>query len=214
MRFMTGLLAVVLLAGSPLSAPAASFSGGPAPADEYFGPHHQSILEIRNRLNDFDSKSDSEMLEPGVVTALDDIAYSIGDWRHQYPNDPWLPHAYARLLFSYHRAGAVSTPHAQVALSEMQTSYPQAAETSDTLGMIYGADDVDGPRISLFAAVASPAQAPAVQAPVVHAAAVRVPAARVPVARVQAAPAPATPTTSDAWARFDTLRSGASPGGQ
>lgn len=187
MRIMTGLLAVVLFAGATLSAPAQTLSGGPAPADEYFGPHHQSILEIRNRLDRFDTKTTLEMMQPGVVTELDDIAYSISDWRHQYPNDPWLPHAYAELLYSYHRAGAVSSPHATVALAEMRASYPNAAETDDTVAMIY--DSANGlPQISLFAAVT-----PTIDAP-----------APIAIAPMQAA----APVRSSAWARFDSMRTG------
>jgi hypothetical protein len=182
MRYLTGLLAVLLAAGLPLCAPAATFAPGPAPADEYFGPHHQSILEIRNRLQSFDRKSDAQMLHPGVVTELDDIAYSIGDWHHQYPNDPWLPHAYAELLYCYHRAGALSTPHARVALDEMRSSYPDAPETSETIAMIYGDAYTGAPQISLFAA-GSVAPPP-------------------PVA------IPARRAASSAWARFDAMRAG------
>jgi hypothetical protein len=193
MRILTGLLAVALIAGSPLSAPAASFSPGPAPADEYFGPHHESILEIRNRLHDFDNKTDAEMMEPGVVNQLDDVAYSIGDWRHQYPNDPWLPRSYAELIFAYQRAGQLSSPHAVVALSEMQNSYPNAPETQDTMAMISGNQS---PLISLFAA-ASPSVAPqAMQAS----------------APIAIAPPVASPAKSAAWARFEAMRAGATPG--
>lgn len=188
MRIMTGLLAVVLLAGSPLSAPAASFSAGLAPADEYFGPHHESILEIRNRLREFDNKTDAEMLEPGVLSQLDDIAYSIGDWRHQYPNDSWLPRSYAELIFAYQRAGQLSSPHATVALTEMQTSYPNAPETADTVAMISGNQS---PLVSLFAA-AGPIMPPVANVQ---------PPAPIVVA------APVASARSAAWARFDAMRS-------
>jgi hypothetical protein len=191
MRIMTGLLAVALFAGATLSASAATFSGGPAPADEYFGPHHMSILEIRNRLQSFDNATDAEMLQPGVTNDLDDIAYSIGDWRHQYPNDPWLPHAYAQLMYGYYRAGTLSTPHAQVALAEMRSSYPDSPETDATVGMISGGQS---PEVSLFAATGPPDLgpiAPAVMAP---------------------APILIPPARSGAWARFDAMRGGS--GGQ
>jgi hypothetical protein len=191
MRIMTGLLAVALFAAATLSATAASFSGGPAPADEYFGPHHMSILEIRNRLQHFDSLTDAEMLQPGVTNDLDDVAYSISDWRHQYPNDPWLPHAYAQLLYAYHRAGTLSTAHAQVALSEMRSSYPDSPETDATIAMIYGGDP---PELSLFAATA----------PML--------ASGVPVVTAPAPIAVPAPVRNGAWARFDAMR-GADSGG-
>jgi hypothetical protein len=191
MRITTGLLAIVLFAGTTLCASAATFSGGPAPADEYFGPHHQSVLEIRNRLDRFDTKTNMEMLQPGIVNELDDVSYSISDWRHQYPGDPWLPHAYARLLFSYHRAGAVSDARATVALAEMRSSYADEPETGQTLAMLYG-NAYGAPQISLFTAVGSNAPAGKVEAPA-------------PIAI--AAPAPVR-ATSGAWARFDSMRTG------
>jgi hypothetical protein len=154
MRIITGLLAAVFLAGAPFSAPAASYSGGPAPADEYFGPHHQSILEIRNRLDRFDRESRREMLEPGVTTELDDVANSVRDWRDRYPNDPWLPRTYARLLRDYHRAGEASTPRAVAALDEMKASFPDAPETSATVAMIYG-NAPDTPLRAVAAAMPS-----------------------------------------------------------
>jgi|GEM_PF-2119513 hypothetical protein len=137
MRTTTGLLAVLLFAGVPFTAPAASYYGS-APADEYFGPHQQSVLEIRNRLDRMDERSGREMLDENVVAELDDIAASVSDWRSQYPNDPWLPRTYARLLRDYHRAGAASTPHAVACLGEMRAAYPDAPETSVTVAMIYG----------------------------------------------------------------------------
>lgn len=137
MRTLIGLLAVMFLAGVPFTALAASNSG-PAPADEYFGPHHQSVLEIRNRLDRMDSKTDRELIDNNAVVELDDIAASISDWHQQYPNDPWLPRSYARLLRDYHRAGSSSSEHAAAMLDEMKTAYPDAPETSATVAMIYG----------------------------------------------------------------------------
>ncbi|HTU68703.1 MAG TPA: hypothetical protein VMF11_00150 [Candidatus Baltobacteraceae bacterium] len=169
MRTLIGLLAVMLFAGVPFVAPAASNSG-PAPADEYFGPHHQSILEIRNRLDNMDSKTDRELIDSNAVVELDDVAASISDWHQQYPNDPWLPRMYARLLRDYHRAGAASSPRAVAMLDEMKNAYPDAPETSDTVAMIYGG----GPGVT-FASIPPP-------------------------------------QPMDAWARFDAMRSGTSPG--
>src|SRR5208283_2031453 len=100
----------------------------PAPADEYFGPHHQSILEIRNRLDRMDTKSDRELMDANAVVELDDIAVSVSDWHAQYPEDPWLPRTYARLLRTYHRAGASSTDRAVASLNEMKIAYPDAPE--------------------------------------------------------------------------------------
>jgi hypothetical protein len=140
MRKTLGLLALFLIGGVPLDVRAQPVPGS-APADEYFGPHHQSILEIRNRLDRLDARSREEMLDPNVVIELDDINRSIFDWQRQYPNDPWLPRTLARLMRSYHRAGAASTPRAVATLDLMRRAYPNARETSETIAMIYG--DVD-----------------------------------------------------------------------
>jgi hypothetical protein len=136
MRMMIGLLAVLIFAGVPLSTPAATYSG-PAPADEYFGPHKQSILEIRNRLDRIDTKSDRELIDDNATVELDDVAASLSDWRSQYPSDPWLPRFYARLLHDYHRAGASSSDRAVAMLNEMKSAYPDAPETSEILAMTF-----------------------------------------------------------------------------
>lgn len=161
MRKTFGILAILFLAVAPLCA-LAQITSGPAPADEYFGPHHQSILEIRNRLDRFDRKSDREMLDGSAIAEIDDVNTSICDWQQQYPNDPWLPHMMARLLRTYHRAGVASTPRALAALALMKHAYPDSDDTRATVAMIYGGVDL-------------PVQAPA-------------------------------PVVTDAWARFDSMR--------
>ncbi len=187
MRMMIGLLAVLIFAGVPFSTPAATYSG-PAPADEYFGPHKQSILEIRNRLDRMDTKSDRELIDDNAIVELDDIAASVSDWRSQYPNDPWLPRCYARLLHDYHRAGASSSDRAVAMLDEMKTAYPDAPETSEIVAMTYaGGTLVPVP-------VPVPVAAAPVYAPVVF-----------------AAVTPATPQLRPgAWQRFDSMRAGMS----
>jgi hypothetical protein len=179
---MIGLLAVLIFAGVPFSTPAATYSG-PAPADEYFGPHKQSILEIRNRLDRMDAKSDRELIDQNAVVELDDIAASVSDWRTQYPNDPWLPRAYARLLRDYHRVGASSSDQAVATLGEMKTAYPDAPETSEVIAMTFAGGTLVPVPVAVpvmpveFASVTPPVQA-----------------------------VPALP--SGAWLRFDSMRSG------
>ena len=137
MRKALGLIAAFLLSGFPTDTPAQVASGvGPAPADEYFGTHHQSILEIRNRLDRLESRRDSEMYAPEVIHEIDDVATSILDWQNHYPNDPWLPHSFARVLRQYHRAGAASSPRASEALAVMQRTYPNSDETARTLAIL------------------------------------------------------------------------------
>lgn len=166
MRTMIGLLAVLIFASVPFTTLAATYSG-PAPADEYFGPHHQSILEMRNRLDRMDTKSDRELMDANAVVELDDIAASVSDWRSQYPQDPWLPRTYARLLRTYHRAGASSTDRAVATLNEMKTAYPDAPETAAVVAMTFGSESANQAEFADAAPVDAPAyQQPAYQQPV------------------------------------------------
>ena len=138
MRKTLGLLAAFLISGMPVDAPA-QITSGPAPADEYFGTHHQSVLEIRNRLDRLESRADSEMYDLSIMHEIDDVTTSILDWHRQYPNDPWLPHVFARALAQYHRAGASTSPLATQALAVMEQSYPGSDETARTLALVGGA---------------------------------------------------------------------------
>jgi len=189
MRTMIGLLAALIFAAVPMSALAATYSG-PAPADEYFGPHKHSILEIRNRLDRLDGKSDQEMVDSNAAVELDDIAASVSDWHQQYPDDPWLPRTYGRLLRDYHRLGVSSSDRAVAMLGEMKTAYPDAPETSAVIAMTYAG----GTLVPVPVEVAVPVA--------------------VPVAPIQfAAYVPASPPTSPgAWQRFDSMRTGAGTG--
>jgi hypothetical protein len=104
-----------------------------APADEYFGRHRISILEIRNRLNDLDRRRDWEMR--GQVRQLDDLEDAELDWQHKYPRDPWLPSFLARLLRDYHRANAQSDPRAQIAFRVLRYDYTRAPETRSIVAL-------------------------------------------------------------------------------
>ena len=216
MRTMIGLLAVLIFASVPISALAASYSG-PAPADEYFGPHHQSILEIRNRLDRMDAKSDRELVDGNAIVELDDIAASISDWRAQYPEDPWLPRTYGRLLRTYHRAGASSSDRAVAMLNEMKGAYPDAPETAAVIAMTFGGGNAAPAEF----ADAAPVSAPVYQQPTYAQPAYQLPTYAQPVYAqpmyaqpVAGAPilvpvATAMPpmSPSGAWARFDSMRS-------
>lgn len=132
-------LAAVLFLCPPMCASARQYSSaGSAPADEYFGPQHHSILDIRNRLRDLDRKSDEAMLAPNVFSGLDDLEVSLADWQHRYASDPWLPRMFAHLLHEYQRADDISSPRAMTALALMRSAYPDALETSQTVASIYG----------------------------------------------------------------------------
>lgn len=83
---------------------------GCAPADEYFGRLHASILEIRNRLDRMESRSDRDMRDRRIANELKDITDEVADWQQKYPRDPWLPRMRMRLVRSYHRAGETAAP--------------------------------------------------------------------------------------------------------
>jgi len=131
-----------------------------APADEYFGPYSQSVLEIRNRLDDYDKLANGQMLEPSVGGYLDHLQLAIRDWQHKYPRDPWLPRILGHLMREYWRSGQVSSEHGMAALAFMRAAYPDSPETSETVAMIYGS----GERVaSAPAASYDPQPAPEVQ---------------------------------------------------
>lgn len=77
---------------------------GPAPADEYFGPFKESVLEIRNRLQSFERDTNWDLARH--VRAIDNVELAIEDWYHKYPRDPWLRGFSARLVRVYDRARA------------------------------------------------------------------------------------------------------------
>jgi hypothetical protein len=81
-------------------------ASGLAPADEYFGPFKESILEIRNRLMSFERDSNSDLAHR--VRAVDNLELAIEDWYRHYPRDPWIPGFAVRLAHVYERANA---PH-------------------------------------------------------------------------------------------------------
>jgi len=189
MRTMIGLLAVLIFAGLPFAAPAVTYYGS-APADEYFGPHKQSILEIRNRLDHLEAMSNRELIDSNAIVELDDLAAAISDWCAQYPDDPWLPRAYARLLRTYERAGASSSDSAVAAWDEMQTNYPNAPETAD-VAMYYGAS----PQLPLVADAPMPVQELAPP-----------PTQQVELVPVQPVVAAVPMLSPTAWVRFGSMR--------
>jgi len=82
--------------------PLACRASGPAPADEYFGPFKESILEIRNRLMSFERDADWDLRRH--VRGIDNLEMAIEDWYRKYPRDPWLPGFTNRLIRVYARA--------------------------------------------------------------------------------------------------------------
>ncbi len=134
------LTTLVVLLVVTLAAARADVTSKAAPADEYFGPYQQSVLEIRNRLSDYDRLDDRSMLDPSVGAYLDHLQLAIRDWQHKYPSDPWLAPMLGHLMREYWRAGQVSSATGMAALAFMRSVYPDAAITQKTVAMVYGSN--------------------------------------------------------------------------
>jgi DNA-binding SARP family transcriptional activator len=90
----------LVLACSSAALPA--LASGPAPADEYFGPFKESVLEIRNRLMAFERDATSHLRRE--IRGIDNLEVTIEDWYRKYPHDPWIPGFANRLTRVYARA--------------------------------------------------------------------------------------------------------------
>jgi DNA-binding SARP family transcriptional activator len=84
------------------SAALPALASGPAPADEYFGPFKESVLEIRNRLMAFERDSYWHLRRE--IRGIDNLEVTIEDWYRKYPRDPWIPGFASRLTHVYARA--------------------------------------------------------------------------------------------------------------
>jgi hypothetical protein len=77
-----------------------AYDGGPvvvhngnAPADEYFGPTHMSILGIRNSIKDTNQWAVGAGEETGhnLLHMLLLTEQAFHDWQRKYPHDTWIP---------------------------------------------------------------------------------------------------------------------------
>lgn len=134
MRTAFGALTILFVACLQIAR--ADVNPNAAPADEYFGPYQQSVLEIRNRLNDYDQMSPTSMVDPSVGGYLDHLQLAIRDWQKKYPRDPWLPWTFAHLMREYWRAGQASSPTGSAALALMRATYPDSPYTSQTVALV------------------------------------------------------------------------------
>lgn len=114
--------------------PLAAFAGqhtGPAPADEYFGRFKESILGIRNHLNDFERKRDVELVRDNAVRGIDNVEDAIEDWQAHYPRDPWLPRFLNRVVRLYARCHDLANRNATRALSLLHRDYAASTYARD-----------------------------------------------------------------------------------
>jgi DNA-binding SARP family transcriptional activator len=97
---LRALALTLVLACSSAALPA--LASGPAPADEYFGPFKESVLEIRNRLMAFERDANWHLRRE--IRGIDNLEMTIEDWYRKYPRDPWIPGFAKRLTRVYARA--------------------------------------------------------------------------------------------------------------
>ncbi|HET9029197.1 MAG TPA: hypothetical protein VFN49_03400 [Candidatus Aquilonibacter sp.] len=100
-----------------------------APADEYFGPFKESILGIRNHINDLERKADRDLA--GAVRGIDNVELAIEDWHKHYPRDSWLPGFLDRVVHVYGRAHEINSSHCRQALALLEHDYPKTPQARD-----------------------------------------------------------------------------------
>ena len=100
-----------------------------APADEYFGRYHLSILGIRNAISDMTTKAHEEPEHASAFLNSAELAEdSIRQWQSRYPQDSWLP----KTIFSLERlyvsiGNNESAEHAVQTAAWLDRSFPKTA---------------------------------------------------------------------------------------
>ena len=117
-----------------------------APADEYFGRYHLSILGIRNSLADMTVRARQE---PDRAVAFLESAEltedAIQQWQNRYPEDTWLPKSIFALEGLYLTiGGAEGVKHGVGAAAWLDRSFPGTAfaqKGDDKLAALNNSDD-------------------------------------------------------------------------
>jgi hypothetical protein len=128
-----------------------------APADEYFGRYHLSILGIRNAIAGMtngaqqDPKSASRYLESAELTED-----AIHQWQQRYPQDSWLPKTILSLETLYIAIGSdKGEKQAEATAAWLDKSFPGNAVAKaghDELASANNSDDggpstADSPKV-------------------------------------------------------------------
>ncbi len=148
---------LVPLCAAPAFADESAHASASAPADEYFGPLHLSVLGIANTLRTATERERANAAGDAFA-AIATVERSVRDWENQYPRDPWL----ARSILALRSAYAASTDAAASAKvaaigTWLVARYPGTAEADAVLAQEAPPRVVD-PVEALFVA---PAAAPA-----------------------------------------------------
>ena len=105
-----------------------------APADEYFGPFKESILGIRNHINDLERKADDELA--GAEQGMDNVEIAIEDWQKHYPHDSWIPGFLDRMVHVYGRAHMLDSAHCKKAYALLETMFPKSIQARDAADFV------------------------------------------------------------------------------
>ncbi len=99
-----------------------------APADEYFGHYHLSILGIRNAITDMTQRAIAYPDRAASYLPSAELAEdAIHQWQNRYPQDSWLPKsilALEQLYVTIHTAESLQ--HAVQSAAWLDTSFPQS----------------------------------------------------------------------------------------
>jgi hypothetical protein len=129
-----------------------------APADEYFGAYHLSVLGMRNALRDLAAYGSEQ--GPRVYRKLVVVEDAVAEWRERFPADPWLPKLGLRLgrLFSLHLDVEGSAQHEHDVLGWVAEAYPDSPESVLAANLLAANDvDNDDPNVPIAAYIAAPA---------------------------------------------------------
>ncbi len=124
--FVLGLgIAFVLAHNSPAAAGQTRL----APADDYFGHYHMSVLGVRNAIKDLGMRQEQHLSndEQVLYSKLLIVEDSLNDWRARYPNDTWIPRLGLALAKVWTRLNfADAGDHAGVTLGWVIANYPSS----------------------------------------------------------------------------------------
>ena len=123
--FASGLAALSLCAFATCTASAAASTS--APADEYFGRYHLSILGIRNAIFDMTTRAHGDSSKAAAFLNSAELTEdAIHQWQARYPQDAWLPKTIFSLERLYISLGTQEAAERAVATSAwLDKSFPQ-----------------------------------------------------------------------------------------
>jgi hypothetical protein len=168
MQVMLKRIALALclaLFAHPLAAVAAADPS--APADEYFGAYHLSVLGMRNSLHDL-ADYGPEQAER-VYAKLIVIDDAVAEWRERFPADPWIPKLGLRMARLFAQIGVRdSAAHERATCAWLIATYPGSSESVLAANLRDGQSDDADPSVPIAAPVAATiASAPVAAAPTV-----------------------------------------------